>query len=287
MTSTRPPVIIIGAGRSGTNMLRDILVRLPGYETWPCDEINYIWRHGNRGFATDQFTPEMATPKIAGYIRRQFDKFAAKTSAETVVEKTCANSLRCSFVNAVVPDARFIHIIRDGRDVAYSATQRWTAKLDLGYIAKKARYVPLTDVPFYGGKYFANRVGRLLSREGRLSVWGPKFDGMKEVFENHSTAVACAIQWQVCVQAATIQLAGLESHRVMSLRYEDFTANPETHLTKICEFLGSATDGLNLETVIGKVSRKSVGQGSKRLDPHDVQGIQTHAGKTLHELGYV
>ena len=37
------PVIIIGAPRSGTNMLRDILTNFEGIETWPCDEINYIW----------------------------------------------------------------------------------------------------------------------------------------------------------------------------------------------------------------------------------------------------
>ena len=30
----------------GHNMLRDVLTKLPGVATWPCDEINYIWRHG-------------------------------------------------------------------------------------------------------------------------------------------------------------------------------------------------------------------------------------------------
>ena len=42
------PVIVVGTGRSGTNMLRDALCVLPGFDTWPCDEGNYIWRHGNR-----------------------------------------------------------------------------------------------------------------------------------------------------------------------------------------------------------------------------------------------
>lgn len=36
------PVVIIGAGRSGTNALRDALTALPEFETWPCDEINPI-----------------------------------------------------------------------------------------------------------------------------------------------------------------------------------------------------------------------------------------------------
>jgi hypothetical protein len=31
---------------SGANMLRDVLTLLPGVATWPCDEINYTWRHG-------------------------------------------------------------------------------------------------------------------------------------------------------------------------------------------------------------------------------------------------
>ena len=132
-----PPVIIIGAGRSGTNMLRDLLAQLPQFSTWPCDEINYIWRHGNRGFATDEFTREMADDKTAHYIRKQFQKFAAKHPGTSVVEKTCANSLRCGFIHQIFPEARFIHIMRDGRDVAASAALRWNAKLDIGYIAKK------------------------------------------------------------------------------------------------------------------------------------------------------
>ena len=36
------PVVIIGAPRSGTNMLRDVLCDWPGVVTWPCDEINLI-----------------------------------------------------------------------------------------------------------------------------------------------------------------------------------------------------------------------------------------------------
>ena len=70
------PLIIIGAPRSGTNMLRDLLTELPGVGTWPCDEINYIWRHGNVQYPSDEFIPHMATPRIRKYIRKQFDRSA-------------------------------------------------------------------------------------------------------------------------------------------------------------------------------------------------------------------
>ncbi len=66
------PVIIIGAARSGTNMLRDLLVELPAVGTWPCDEINYIWRHFNAAHPDDEFPPELATPRVRDYLRQSF-----------------------------------------------------------------------------------------------------------------------------------------------------------------------------------------------------------------------
>ena len=100
------PVIIIGAPRSGTNMLRDVLTSLPGVATWPCDEINYIWRHGNVRYPSDELRPDMARTAVRKYIRKQFDWVAGKYQAHTGVEKTCANSLRVGFVDRVVPDAK-------------------------------------------------------------------------------------------------------------------------------------------------------------------------------------
>ena len=124
------PVIILGAPRSGTNMLRDALTRLSGIETWPCDEINYIWRHGNVRYVSDEIPAENATGSVAGYIRGCFNSMGRRTGAETLVEKTCANCLRVPFVDEVVPEARYIYIVRDGIDAAGSARQRWTAGLD-------------------------------------------------------------------------------------------------------------------------------------------------------------
>ena len=282
----QPPVVIIGAGRSGTNMLRDILTRQIGYATWPCDEINYIWRHHNRDHPTDQFTTAMATDRVKHYIRNHFDKLASRLQAETVVEKTCANSLRVGFVNAVLPDARFIHIIRDGRDVAFSATQRWRAKLDPGYIYQKAKYVPPTDIIHYGAQYVGNRLKRLMSREGRLSVWGPRFEGMDQVFSEYPTAVACAIQWRVCVETARKQLRDIDPDRQITLRYEDFTRDPKAGMAQVAKFVGMSVDRDQLERSIDAVSTRSVGQGLAKLEPSQLDAIQMHVGDTLADLNY-
>jgi hypothetical protein len=280
------PVIIIGAGRSGTNMLRDILCEVPGFATWPCDEINYIWRHGNREFATDEFTREMADEKTANYIRKQFSSFAKRHPGATVVEKTCANSLRCGFIHEIFPSARFIHIYRDGRDVAASASLRWNAKLDIGYILKKAKYVPWSDLPYYGSRYLSARVFKLTSGKSRLSTWGPKFDGMQDAFANHELPVGCAIQWKRCVELARHQLEQIPTEQVLNIRYEDFTANPEEEFEKVIKYLGAGTTSVDLADLTKGVSNRSVGKWTKQLTESQLEEIILFAGELLSELGY-
>lgn len=281
----QPPVVIVGAARSGTNMLRDLLVRLPGFVTWPCDEINYVWRHGHRDFPTDQFSRAMADEKTKSYLRRQFSRLPRKSS-DTIVEKTCATTLRCGFVHEVLPSAKFINIIRDGRDVASSAALRWNAKLDLPYILKKARYVPLTDIPYYGFKYLKARLYRIFAGKKRLSTWGPRFEGMDEVFAKHSLAVGCAIQWNVSVESALEQLLEIPAEQVLTIRYEEFTANPVEGLTKVCRFLGAEVEGSLLQSLASGVSSKSVGNWKRHLSEDDLAEIEVHVGPLLSQLGY-
>ena len=176
------PVIIIGAGRSGTNMLRDVLTKLEGVDTWPCDEINYIWRQGNRDHPTDEFTAAHATDDVTHSIRsafsrriRQSDLCNYAEGRRFILEKTCANSLRVPFVDAVLPEARYIFLIRDGRDVVASARKRWQAPLDIPYLLAKARYVPPSDLLYYASRYLGNRLSRQRSAEKEVVGLGTTF----------------------------------------------------------------------------------------------------------------
>lgn len=280
------PVVIIGAGRSGTNILRDVLTQLPGFGTWPCDEINYIWRHGNTRFPTDEFGPQQATPAVKAYIQQTFTRFARDQRLRYVVEKTCANSLRVSFVDAVLPNAKYIFIVRDGRDVVASAMKRWSAPLELDYILKKARYIPPGDLPYYGTRYLGNRVYRLFSKEKRLAFWGPRFLGMQELLQERSLPEVCAHQWQRCIERAEAAFRAMADQRVHQLRYEDLVRDPGAEFQKILRFLEAKVEKQQIGQVAKAISTGSVGKWQVDLPPATVATITPIMQPLLAKYGY-
>lgn len=282
------PVIIIGAGRSGTNMLRDILTELPGFGTWPCDEINYIWRHGNVRYPNDEFTVDLATPVVRKYIQGAFLRLAKKRKLSYVVEKTCANSLRVGFVNRVIPNAKYIFIVRDGRDVVASALKRWEAPLDIPYVAKKARFVPITDMPYYGVRFLWNRIYRLLSPEKRLAFWGPRFKGMEEMLRTRSLPEVCAMQWIRCVDKAERELKQfVPSDRIIKLHYEDFVKKPHNEIKRLAAFLNIDVNEELIHQLSQGVSSKSVGKWKKDSDQKVLENIIPLLRKILKRHGYL
>ncbi len=280
------PIIIIGAPRSGTNMLRDMLGTLPGVGTWPCDEINYIWRHGNVRYPSDEFTPDMVTFKIEKYIRRQFQKLSTGADLDRVVEKTCANSLRVGFVNRVLPEARYIFIVRDGMDAVGSALKRWKASLDMPYILRKARYVPPADLPYYALRYLLSHLYRLGSNESRLSSWGPKMDNLDDLLREYSLAEVCALQWKACVENAERDFSTLPSEVVLRIKYEEFVTDPVTEFARLAKFLNKHVPASVNEYLMKNIRSDSVGKGRAALGEETTQKLIPLLDNTLKRYGY-
>lgn len=285
------PIIIVGAPRSGTNMLRDVLTSTPGVTTWPCDEINFVWKHGNLDLDHDEI-PASRAGRTADYLRGQFDRRAKAGRAEVVVEKTCATSLRVPFVAAALPEAKFIFIRRDGLDATASTMKRWNAEFDLKYTLKKVRYVPPTDFPRHLRDFVAKRARQRLSGDSRsedneLKVstwWGPRPSDFHDLQRDHPLEELAFIQWQRCVEQSADALAQLDADRVLDVRYEDYVADPMAGTLRCLEFMG-LSDQLR-QTEVGQVMTSSVGKGRAQLGPEAVERLEALGGRTLARFGY-
>jgi Sulfotransferase family len=278
------PVIVIGAGRSGTNMVRDLLTALPSVGTWPCDELNYMWRYGNARFPNDELTLDQVKPSTASYIRGEFVKQARRGNSQWIVEKTCANTLRVEFVHAIVPEAKFIFLVRDGWDVASSAEKRWRAPLDPVYLARKASYVPARDLPYYAARYLSHRIHKLLNRNHRLPTWGPQCQELTAWSEQMSGLEICIRQWQACVLRASESLAQLPRQQVHYVRYESFVRQPTESLSQLCDFLNIPHQQSRLATLTKAVSADSVGKGVRGESDSKFDKLETLVRQTISHV---
>ncbi len=257
------PVFIIGAGRSGTNILRDVLTSFSDMETWPCDELDLVFRHGNKEAQDDRFLNTHVNETARKYIQSFFKNFQLKHPNSTIVEKTCANSLRIHFLKSIFPKAKFIFIVRNGFDVTRSAKLRWISTFNLSYTLKKLKFVPKLDIPYYFFKFLKNRISQLGSSESRLSKWGPVYPGMFSDLKLKELEEVCALQWKNCVEIGYNDLLNFPSDTRFFINYENMVANPEIALHKIMKFLNKEWSQSEIQSAASLIKTDKVGRGVK------------------------
>ena len=284
--NTIQPILIIGAPRSGTNMLRNILTKLRDTSTWPCDEINYIWRFGNAAYPNDELHSKHARPNVQRYIRNEFKRLAAATGSTNIVEKTCANSLRIPFVNKILPRAKYIFLLRNGHDVVQSAIKRWQAPLELQYLLEKAWFVPARDLPYYALRYMKHRLNKVYSKDSSLPLWGPVFEELAGLRQTHQLQDVVAMQWVKSVQLADRGLKKLPNDSVLTCRYEEITEKPLEQLSKVTDFLGLRTSPLELQQSVSDVRHAKATTTSNSESLNLSSDIKPLFSELLHNLGY-
>src|SRR5699024_6585477 len=93
-----------------------------------------------------------------------------------LVEKTVSNALRPDFVERVLPGARYILLIRDGRDVVESSYRMWQAPADSSGMKRKLASLPPRALP-YAVWYGVNLVAGKLRGRG-VGIWGVRYEGI-------------------------------------------------------------------------------------------------------------
>lgn len=239
------PLIIIGAPRSGTNALRDSLTSLDDFETWPCDEINGIWRYRNLSSGFDNLSKSNISKKSFDYIQAQFAKeWKALGKPKYLVEKTTANSLRPNYVYSIFPNAKYIFIARDGSEVVKSATKRWNGEFEydlLEYWIQKIKYTPIADIPYYFFDIGSRRIKNMMNDES-MTHWGPNHPTL-DLFRNSSTTEdLSALQWSLCLISSWYFFRRIPASKVTFITYDLYLTQPEKFVKKLSSLLEEKID---------------------------------------------
>jgi hypothetical protein len=275
-------IIIIGAARSGTKILRDVLAEASGAGCVPYD-IGFVWRYGNERVPHDVLDPASVTPRISRFVRRYVDRYA-HGGGDVVIEKTVGNTLRVPFVHAVVPDAAFVHIVRDGTDVAESARRQWSAPPDREYLLRKMRHFPLRLVPSYGRGYAMAQLSPF-SRRSHAATWGPRYPGIDEDVASSDLLTVCSRQWRASVEYASRDLARV-STLVVDVRYEHLVSEPLATLGELMDRLELPASAEDRRRAAARLEGGRAGAGPRSLDSDELEMISAELGTTLDTLGY-
>lgn len=238
------PIFITGLGRSGTTIIHTLLATHPNASWLSLLCANFP----NRPYLNRWLMRSLDIPLLSAYFKRRFvplenynfweryfrgfgapcrDLFASDVDVRTTnsIRKVFGQLLtpkrnrllikitgvpRIAFLHAIFPDAKFVHVIRDGRAVANSRMR----------------------TPFWKGW------------QG-LNLWpGGMPDHYQREWERHgySFVALAGIEWKTHLDQMRQVKQNCPNLNIMEVKYETFCARPIMQLREIAAFCGLAWD---------------------------------------------
>jgi hypothetical protein len=195
------------------------------------------------------------TPWLAERFRSFFTE-RANAQATPVFMHKFTGWPRAGFIHAVMPEARFLHVVRDGRAVASSIVQRpwWKGRL---------------GVPGWG--------------------FGDLPPDLAEIWHRHdrSFITLAGLEWRILMDAFDAARASVPSEAWLELRYEDLVSDPRAHWPAIVDHAGLVWDE-RFESVFGAYPVATGRREAFRTDltPAQIERLEEAIGGHLEARGY-
>jgi len=258
------PVIILSAPRSGSTLLFETLAKAPGLFTIGGESHRAIesvpeLRPATRGFDSSRLLAADATATVIAALRRNFAEALrdregrppAPAAAVRLLEKTPKNSLRLPFLRQVFPDAHYIYLYREPRQVLASMIEAW----------QSGRFRTHPNLPGWSGDPWS----LLLVPGWRDFIGRP----LEEVV---------AHQWATTIQILMDDLQTLPPEQLSVIRYDELIAQPHVQIKQLCQRIDIAWDDPVAESL--PLSRHT-------LSPPDPEKWRRHEAAVVRVLPLV
>jgi len=280
------PVIILGAPRSGTTLLSKVLGQ--HRDVAHLIEPRMTWRYGNDR-KSDMLRPEDATPRVIAHIRKRFADFVRREGKTRLVEKTPSNSLRPAFVGKVFPDAKFVHIIRNGYDACLATEDFWdkhatgVSNVVAGRLSQRLRELGPWRLPYYLPEFARRAAPGPVRKLLGPNQWGPRLPGMAAMLHDLGPLAVSCLQWRTCVEMSCHFGRALPAERYFEMKLEDVSAELIRELVNFCDL----DEDKGVEVFIEqKFDARRPGARSARADASDLDTAHLWLESVVRWLGY-
>jgi hypothetical protein len=281
------PLIVIGAGRSGTTMIRHALIQHKDVTSFEF-EMNALWKYKNENINHDMLiVSDHYSDKVANYIQKAFIVQSTKSQKPRVLDKTVANVMRPAYIQKVLPGAKVLHVIRDGRSVSASAIARWSSKHPASYYFRKLKTVPVSSIPRFTRGVVSSKLSTIFKSKGYRQTWGSRWPGIDDDVAKLSLAALCAKQWVMQVETSLYQKNQLRPDSYLEVRYEDLVIEPQKIFDDIRLFFELGFDQKYNDWVSATVDNSRTEKWHENLDEQQLKSVLEQSSDLLCRLGYL
>jgi Sulfotransferase family len=240
-------VFVTGCPRSGTTFVAEALGSQPGF--LDLGEVHPLK-------AAIPVLSRLPQAEAARRLRLVLERVRRLGLAQHLrgVEQTPESAHVLSAALAAYPEAKAVHVLRDGRDVVCSLLER-------GWLSSGRAGADDARLPYGSGARFWVEPDRVAE------------------FELLSDAGRAAWAWRRYVQASRVR-----PERTIEVRYEEIVNAPVDVARGVASFLHS--DPEPLERAFQAAHGRSVGRWRHDLDEGQLADVEREAGELLRELGY-